>query len=321
VRLDEVAQELYALPPGDFVAARNEHARQAREAGDRALADALRKLRRPTQSAWLVNLLLRERRDLVVELVEVGAEFRGERLTRDRLHELSSRRRELLHRLEVDAQLLSERAGMQLTADRAREVEATLSAAVADQDAAQQVLGGRLATPLSYSGLGPELQFVPEPRLVPAGDRAEDRHDGEVTVDRAAEALGGEDTAGGAETAEREDTADHGRVGRAGVRPGPTRRSGRDDHDDQATAERAAADRATAERAAVRLVRARTEAWEDAVRHRDGLARRRDELRAEVHRIQQRLDRVQGELADAEREAQAASEALEQARQASPATS
>jgi DNA repair exonuclease SbcCD ATPase subunit len=158
VELDEVANELYAMPPGEFVAARDERVRQAREAGDRVLASALGRLRRPTQSAWLVNLLSRERRELLDELLEIGAEFRAERLTRERLYELSDRRRELLHRLQTDTQRLATSAGVDLTADRAHEVEATLAAAVADPDTADQVRSGRLTTALSYSGLGPQLQ-------------------------------------------------------------------------------------------------------------------------------------------------------------------
>ena len=45
------------LPPADFVTARNELVRQARSAGSRDVAERLQQLRRPTRSAWLVNLL------------------------------------------------------------------------------------------------------------------------------------------------------------------------------------------------------------------------------------------------------------------------
>ena len=55
--LDEIVRELYVLPPADFVAARNELVRQARAAGSRDIAERLQHLRRPTRSAWLVNLL------------------------------------------------------------------------------------------------------------------------------------------------------------------------------------------------------------------------------------------------------------------------
>src|SRR3712207_1463665 len=58
--LDEIVRELYVLPPADFVAARNDLARQARAAGSREIAERLQRLRRPTRSAWLVNLLARD---------------------------------------------------------------------------------------------------------------------------------------------------------------------------------------------------------------------------------------------------------------------
>ncbi|WP_432171865.1 hypothetical protein [Streptomyces sp. 1222.5] len=54
--LDAVADELYALAPSVFTAARDESAQAARAAGDRKLAEEIRRLRRPTLSAWASNL-------------------------------------------------------------------------------------------------------------------------------------------------------------------------------------------------------------------------------------------------------------------------
>ncbi len=59
--LEEIADELYGLPPEEFTAARDARACALR-ASDRALADAVCALRRPTTAAWLVDLLVRERR-------------------------------------------------------------------------------------------------------------------------------------------------------------------------------------------------------------------------------------------------------------------
>ena len=56
-----VAAELYALPPGRFRAARDERAAQAKAAGERDLAAQIRKLARPTVSAWLANQLARRK--------------------------------------------------------------------------------------------------------------------------------------------------------------------------------------------------------------------------------------------------------------------
>lgn len=53
MNLDDVADELYGLDPGEFVAARSARVEAAREAGDRALATAIGKLRKPTTVGWL----------------------------------------------------------------------------------------------------------------------------------------------------------------------------------------------------------------------------------------------------------------------------
>ena len=54
------------------MATRDDRAAEARKAGDRELATGIKKLRRPTTSAWLVNLLVQAHRDLVGELLDLG---------------------------------------------------------------------------------------------------------------------------------------------------------------------------------------------------------------------------------------------------------
>ena len=58
--LDEIADELYALRPDAFAEARDEEVRKARADGRQPVARELAKLRRPTLSAWLINLLWRD---------------------------------------------------------------------------------------------------------------------------------------------------------------------------------------------------------------------------------------------------------------------
>ena len=70
MNLEQVADELYALAPAAFTAARDEQAGQARASGDADLAGEIKKLRRPTVSAWLVNLLAREDGGQMDELLE-----------------------------------------------------------------------------------------------------------------------------------------------------------------------------------------------------------------------------------------------------------
>ena len=71
--LDTVVNELYGLLPEDFAAGRKARAGEAQAAGNRSLAVAIRQLRRPTTSAWLANLLVRERPEEITALLELGA--------------------------------------------------------------------------------------------------------------------------------------------------------------------------------------------------------------------------------------------------------
>ncbi|HZC40168.1 MAG TPA: hypothetical protein VE343_05800, partial [Streptosporangiaceae bacterium] len=132
--LARAADELYAIPPAGFTAARNERARQAREAGDRELAAAIAGLRRPTASAWLVNLLSREAPDQVSRLLDLGEELREaqQALAGDRLRELSGRRRQLVAAATEAAGRLAADAGQPASDQVQREVEATLDAALSD---------------------------------------------------------------------------------------------------------------------------------------------------------------------------------------------
>ena len=57
--IDDVAQELYALVPEEFTAARNARAKEAKAAGDAELAAQVQALRKPTAGAWLLNQLVR----------------------------------------------------------------------------------------------------------------------------------------------------------------------------------------------------------------------------------------------------------------------
>jgi hypothetical protein len=154
--LAQVEDELYALPPDGFRAARDERAAQARAAGDKDLARAITALRRPVVSAWLVNTLARTEPGQMAELLALGESLRDaqEALDGDRLRELSGQRRQLVAAMVDAAKQVAERDGRTVSLQVEREVEATLQAALADPGAAEAVSAGRLAGPLSYAGLG-----------------------------------------------------------------------------------------------------------------------------------------------------------------------
>jgi hypothetical protein len=166
VDLDEVAARLYALPPGEFTAARTAEAAAAKGAGDAALAKEIGKLRKPTVSAWAVNRLAREHPGELEELLSLGGELRDawQAHDADALAELTRRRGEVTARL---GRLVRESGDVSAAA--AAEADQTLDAAVVDADAAERVRRGHLAKPLSYTGFAP----APAPVGSPAARKRE----------------------------------------------------------------------------------------------------------------------------------------------------
>ena len=156
VTLAEVADELYALPPADFTAARDERARAARAAGRRDDAAAIRKLARPTTSAWLVNRLTRDAPEPLGRLFEVAEALQEAQRTLAgvRLRELSAQRRQVVAELLPVAAALAGQAGQPASPAVLEEVRATLEAALADSGARDAVRSGRLTRALAYAGLG-----------------------------------------------------------------------------------------------------------------------------------------------------------------------
>ena len=112
--LDEAADQLYANSPDDFIARRTALAAEAKESGDRTLAKQITGLRRPTRSAWLVNLVARAEPDQVAELRELGAALQQaqQQMAGDELRRLSRQRRTLIDSLARRAARAGRRAGL-----------------------------------------------------------------------------------------------------------------------------------------------------------------------------------------------------------------
>jgi hypothetical protein len=160
VDLEDATTELYALTPAEFTARRSALVAQARAAKRPDVAKAVSELRRPTVAAWLVNQLARGEQgasDEVDDLESVGAQLREAqaRLDGPRMKELTRRRHELVAALVRRASAVAAAAGDQkVSASVQRELEETLGAAVADEQASLAVTSGRLTRALVYAGLG-----------------------------------------------------------------------------------------------------------------------------------------------------------------------
>jgi chromosome segregation ATPase len=160
VDLDDATNELYALTPAEFTARRTALVAQARDAKQADVAKAVSELRRPTVSAWLLNQLARGEQgaqDEVDELESLGTDLREAQAQLDgrRMKELTRRRHELVAALVRRAEAVAQAAGDQkVSASVQRELEETLGAAVADEQASLAVTSGRLTRALVYAGLG-----------------------------------------------------------------------------------------------------------------------------------------------------------------------
>lgn len=150
-----IADELHALPLAEFTPARDALVREHRRT-DRALSDAVKSLRKPALAAWVVNLLVRRDPDQVDQVLSVGEALREaqERLAADQLRELTRQRRQLTAAVTVTARRLARGEGVKVTEQVAGQVEATLTAAMLDAEAARAVRSGLLVAPIAATGLG-----------------------------------------------------------------------------------------------------------------------------------------------------------------------
>ena len=124
------ADELYGAPPDEFIARRDARAKELRKAGDRAAADAVKKLRKPSASAAAVNRLAREASDDVESLLGAGEALRQAQLgggDRDAIRSAARDEREAV-------ETLVGRAG-KLSPAVLEEVRETLHAAASDDEA------------------------------------------------------------------------------------------------------------------------------------------------------------------------------------------
>ncbi|MFJ8713151.1 hypothetical protein ACIRD9_08130 [Streptomyces violaceus] len=148
---DAVADELYALRPEEFTAARASAVAAARTAGDRDLAERIGALRKPSLAAWVGNLLVRSLPGEVEPLLRLGEGLRQAHHDLDgtQLRELSRQQHAVVRALSAQARQLAAEAGHSIGDGTQREVENTLHAVLADPEAAQAWASGRLVKPLS----------------------------------------------------------------------------------------------------------------------------------------------------------------------------
>ena len=140
--VDEIIDRLYGLPPAEFTAARNEAAAEL----SGAEKERVKALRKPNAAAAAVNQLVREHRRDVDAFLSASAALRDAQVAgKGSLEDATRQQRDALARLV--------KAG-------GEPVRQSLLAAAVDEDAANELLAGRLERELEPRGFGTLLSHV-----------------------------------------------------------------------------------------------------------------------------------------------------------------
>ena len=154
--------DLYRSHPSEFVAARDALAKKLREDGKREEADRVKKLRRPSAAAWLLNVTaLTEPKALgafakASEALEAAQRKALEGTDKDveKWRAAAARERAAAEAvLEAAAQAASD-AGHEATQQALDQVDSTLRAAAADPELRERVVAGRLEREQAGATLG-----------------------------------------------------------------------------------------------------------------------------------------------------------------------
>ena len=162
--LASAVDELYGADPEKFMERRTELVKQARAAGGAAAAKQIATLRKPTRSAYAINVLARTDPAAIGRLLDLGEQWRAAERTVDatQIRDLTRSRRRLIDELTRAAFAAADEPDP--SSSVRDEVVATLTAALSDESVADDVERGVLVKPARWEGFGfggPELSLVP----------------------------------------------------------------------------------------------------------------------------------------------------------------
>jgi hypothetical protein len=174
---EEQIDRLYALPLGEFTAARDELARRLRGEGERDAAAEVKRLRKPSVAAWALNQVRRSDPQQVDELIAAGRRLREaqDQLLaggdREPLDQASDAERQLVGELARRAERELESADRSVTAAVQEKLRSTLHAVATDEEARERLASGRLVGEHAPSALGPLLDTEGRPGPAPRRER------------------------------------------------------------------------------------------------------------------------------------------------------
>ncbi|HKC59046.1 MAG TPA: hypothetical protein VKB92_03095 [Myxococcales bacterium] len=160
-------RDLFAVPPEEFVAARDALAKELRAGRREAEAGEVASLRRPTAPIWAVNQLARRSLAEVEELLDSServqkAQLRG--AAGDELRAAMTAQRAALAKLERGAEQILRGAGLQASPGALRTVQSTLqAAATGSRDQREALRSGTVREALEPMGFEALLGAHPGP--------------------------------------------------------------------------------------------------------------------------------------------------------------
>ena len=158
--LEDELDRLFGLPPGEFVAARNDLAHRMKQAGQNAIAARVRELKKPTVAVWTVNQLARGHPKDVEALLAAAERLRtaqeeaiggGDTAA---LRAATTAERGAVRMLTQKASDILAAEGHPPTPAVLDRVASTLRAAAVNADAREQLAAGRLSEELESTGFG-----------------------------------------------------------------------------------------------------------------------------------------------------------------------
>ena len=191
--LDTALDELFGLPAGEFIGARDKLAAQLKADGDQDGAKTVKKLKKPTVAAWAVNQLPAHAPEPLQALLDADANLRKGHeggLTVAGLQEAMQARQRAIQALVKAAAKILDEAGHSSNAATLNKITRTLEALTAEEDERP----GRLQRELEPKGFEALAGFAlaapkPAPRAVPAVEAEPDAEPDRAAPFREASAL------------------------------------------------------------------------------------------------------------------------------------
>jgi hypothetical protein len=156
--LDEELDRLFALPPAEFTAARNDLVGRLKKANQAEAAARVQGLRKPTIPIWALNQVARQHQDDVELLTKASDELRAAQQAsiadgdRERLRAATAAERDALKQVTQRASALLEAAQQKPTPAVLERVSGTARSAAIDPRGRELLAAGMLVEELESSG-------------------------------------------------------------------------------------------------------------------------------------------------------------------------